>query len=221
MSYLKHLALGILGIALTVSAVLVWSMMSAPTPAVAATPVAIEKVEPFEHALQSADVKVLLDKGHGSAVHIGNGYFLTAAHVADASTGRLDIKLHDKSIRKATKLWSSKDYDIATSSLSCEMVKVGTPLTLTGNPMMLEDITSFGRIAGDERTLEHWKSVLVVSAPTIPGQSGGAVYNEKHEIVGITVGMMALPIGPFSASVTGYGTIVPSKTICGLLGRDV
>lgn len=186
------------------------------------------KTERYPHADQKADVKVLLDKGHGSAVHIGGGLFLTAAHVVLNPSKRLDIKLQDKSVRAAQVLWVSTSYDIAliqadgagisTSSLSCAKAAIGDNVTLTGNPMALEAITAFGRIASEEVAIGSWKSVLVVSGPTIPGQSGGAVYNEAHEVVGITVGLMGVQLGMFP-SASGYGTIVPSSTICTLLGR--
>lgn len=178
--------------------------------------------------LLSADVKVLLDQGHGSAFYAGNNLWLTAAHVVDGPSKRLDLKFADGSTRKATVLWISKTTDVAllqadgegvaVSPINCGMPQVGDDITLAGNPVGLEFIRAFGRIAGEEREIGPWKSVVVVSAPTIPGQSGGAVYNSQGEVVGITVGLSLMPLG-FAASTTGYGFVVPGSTICQLLAR--
>lgn len=181
-------------------------------------------------ALLPADVKVVLDKGHGSAVHIGSGLWLTAAHVVEGSSKRLDLRFKDGSMRKAEVLWIAKDRDIALlkangdgvsfARLNCTMPKIGDDVTLAGNPVVLDDIVAFGKIAGDERAIAHWKSVVVVSGPVIPGQSGGAMYNKDHELIGISVGIAMWPLSPFAATATGYGFVVPSPTICELLSRS-
>ena len=178
--------------------------------------------------LLSADVKVLLDRGHGSAVHIGGNLWLTAAHVVENPSKRLDLRFKDGSIRKAEVLWLAKDRDIALlkadgdgvsfSRLNCSMPKIGDEITMAGNPVALEDIVAFGRVAGDERSIGHWKSVIVVAGPVIPGQSGGAVYNKDHELIGISVGLALFPVG-FSGSATGYGFVVPAPVLCTLLAR--
>lgn len=179
--------------------------------------------------LLPADVKVVLDRGHGSGVHIGAGLYLTAAHVVENQSKRLDLRFRDGSIRKAEILWVSKDSDIALlksggdgvsfSRLSCAMPQVGDEVTLAGNPVALEDIVAFGRIAGDARAIGHWKSVVVVSGPVIPGQSGGAMYNKDHDLIGISVGLALFPVG-FSGSATGYGFAVPGPVLCELLARS-
>lgn len=179
--------------------------------------------------LLSANVKVLLDRGHGSGWHDGNGYYWTAAHVVSGESKRLDLRFADGSIRKAEIMWISKAYDVAllkadgsgveAKSLNCTMPKVGDDITLAGNPVALENITAFGRIAGDERSIGPWKSVLVVSAPVIPGQSGGPVYDKDGKVIGMSVGLSLFPIGFGSASATGYGFVVPGRRLCDLTAR--
>jgi S1-C subfamily serine protease len=193
---------------------------------------AIDKAAPKfpRKPLLPADVKVLLDQGHGSGVHIGNGLYLTAAHVVLNPSKRLDLRFKDGSIRPAEILWISKDRDVALlkaasdgvsfSRVSCSKVHIGDDVTLAGNPMALEDIVGFGKVAGDERKMAHWNNVFVVSGPVIPGQSGGAVYNKDHELIGISVGVALWPLSPFAATTTGYGFVVPTgSTICELLAR--
>lgn len=178
--------------------------------------------------LLPADVKVMLDRGHGSGVHIGSGLFLTAAHVVANPSKRLDLRFKDGSIRPAEILWISKERDIALlkansdgvsfARVNCGVPQIGDELTMAGNPVSLENIVAFGRVAGEEREMAHWKSVFVISGPIIPGQSGGAVYNKDHELVGISVGLALFPIG-FTGSATGYGFAVPGRTLCQLLAR--
>lgn len=181
--------------------------------------------------LLPADVKVLLDRGHGSAVSIGSDLWLTAAHVVADPSKRLDLRLKDGSLRKAEVLWLSKDRDIALlkansdgvsfARLNCSKPKIGDDITMAGNPLALEDIVAFGKVAGDERPMAHWKNVFIVSGPVIPGQSGGAVYNKDHELIGISVGVAMWPLSPFAATATGYGFVVPTgDTICELLARS-
>jgi S1-C subfamily serine protease len=61
--------------------------------------------------------------------------------------------------------------------------------------------------------------LLVTDITTVPGQSGGPVLNADGKVVGITVGVMRVPMGFASASYVGVGFIVPGKTICNLLAR--
>lgn len=89
---------------------------------------------------------------------------------------------------------------------------------MAGNPVALEDIIAFGRVAGESRSIGHWKSVFVISGPVIPGQSGGAVYDKDHNLVGISVGLALFPVG-FSGSATGYGFAVGGDVLCELLAR--
>lgn len=179
-------------------------------------------------ALLPADAKLLLDRGHGSAVSIGGNLWLTAAHVVANPSKRLDLRMKDGSIRPAEILWMSKERDISllkansdgvsSARLNCGVPAIGDEVTMAGNPVALENIVAFGRVAGDERAIGHWKSVIVISGPIIPGQSGGAVYNQSHELIGISVGLALFPVG-YSGSATGYGFAVPGRTLCELTAR--
>lgn len=173
-------------------------------------------------------VKVVLAKGHGSGVHIGNGYVLTAAHVVDSLT-TAKIKLSDGKEVTGDVLWVNKAYDVAllrsdggamgVSKLACRTIAVGDVIRAAGNPTILEFVDSYGKVSGAKRELRPWKSVVITDITTVPGMSGGPVFDDKGEVVGISVGVLSLPLG-FSASLTGFGTMVPSSTICELLARS-
>jgi serine protease Do len=73
------------------------------------------------------------------------------------------------------------------------------------------------------RELGPWKEVLITDTTIVMGQSGGPIFEPDGRVIGIAVGVMPVPLpGPLgpTPSLTGYGTVVPSSTICMLLGRS-
>ncbi len=178
-------------------------------------------------ATESATVKIQVNNGHGSGVHIGDGFIVTAAHVV-GDAKEVQVKAKGGENRKADVLWVNKAYDIAllrTSSdglgvahLSCSAVKAGDPIVAYGNPLKIEFVAAYGKIAGEPRETGPWKSVYVTDITTVMGQSGGGTFADNGDLIGITVGVMAAPIG-FSGSLVGYGYVVPSTSVCELLGR--
>ncbi|WP_025593730.1 S1C family serine protease [Agrobacterium tumefaciens] len=176
---------------------------------------------------ESATVKIQVNDSHGSGVHIGDGFIITAAHVVGDSK-EVQIKAKGAEFRKADVLWVNKANDIAllrTSSdslgiahLSCRAVNAGDPIVAYGNPLQIEFVAAYGKIAGEPRKTGPWNAVYVTDITTVMGQSGGPVFTDNGDLIGITVGVMAAPIG-FSGSLVGYGFVVPSTEICGLLAR--
>ena len=184
---------------------------------------------PIEAAL-SPVVKIIVANGHGSGVSIGNGIIITAAHVVgDLSTVKLKSAVGD--IQPAEVLWVSKKYDIAylkasnpkrlgTSSLACREPAQGETIIAKGNPLGVEFVSVWGHVAGPSRPAGPWASVMVTDITTVPGQSGGPVYDAAGMVVGITVGVMVAPLG-FGASLAGIGYVVPASAVCDLLARAV
>lgn len=196
-----------------------------------ATPSASPQPAPIEYVTEASVVYVDTDKGHGSGVHIGDGYILTAGHVADGIK-TIQIKTAGGKFQPADVLWLNKEYDIAllrtkpdgigAATLACRYAHAGEDIRAIGNPLTLEFVSSYGRVSGDVRSLGPWKAVLLTDITTIPGQSGGPVFDEGGALVGITVGVVSAPIptpfGPIYAY-TGFGTVVPSQTVCDLMAR--
>lgn len=178
-------------------------------------------------ATETATVKIQVNDGHGSGVHIGDGFIVTAAHVV-GDAKEVQLKAKGGALRKADVLWVNKANDIAllrTSSdglgiakLGCHGVRVGDTIVAYGNPLKIEFVAAYGRIAGEPRETGPWKSVYVTDITTVMGQSGGGTFAENGDLIGITVGVMAAPIG-FSGSLVGYGYVVPSTAVCELLAR--
>lgn len=167
-------------------------------------------------------------EGLGSGVHIGHGYILTAAHVPGADK-EMKVTASDGSTQTAEVLWTNKTYDIAllkvadtshmaSSRLSCRAPHAGDVVKAQGNPMGVQFLTSWGRVSGNARKWGPWKSVMFTDLTIAPGNSGGAVFSENGDVVGIAVGVMLAPIG-YTMSMTGFSTVVPGSTVCGLLAR--
>ena len=191
------------------------------------TPEAIARFAVPPAGPEATVVKVILKNGHGSAVHVGNGFFITAAHVAkDNKT--VELKSRDGKRRPADVLWINEAYDIAlllsqdttmaAADLACSVAPEGEFITSYGNPLGVEFAAAYGRIAGEPRTFGPWKSVFVTDITTVMGQSGGPVFGEDGRLIGITVGVMGAPMG-FSSSLVGYGFVVDSRSVCELLAR--
>lgn len=177
--------------------------------------------------VETAVVKVELPTGHGSGTHIGDGYILTAAHVAGKET-TVKLRSEGGEAVEGTVLWVNTAYDIAliktdkdafgSAPLSCSSAQRGETITAMGNPLGIEFVSSTGRIAGKARSVGPWKSVFVTDMTIVMGMSGGPVFNDAGEVIGITVGVMAANMG-FSSSLLGFGYVVDSPSICGLLAR--
>lgn len=170
--------------------------------------------------LPGSTVKVVLENGHGSGVHIGNGYVLTAAHVL---RGEPALKLDDGTEHPATVLWQNKEYDIAllrteatmqSSSLACTALYDGQSVIARGNPSQLEFVSSAGRVVGAPRAVGPWKAAAPVDMTIVMGMSGGPTLDAAGRVVGINVGVLSA-----RGSLTGFGFIVPGSAVCELLGE--
>jgi len=174
--------------------------------------------------LASAHVQIFSKGGgHGSGVSIGNGYILTAAHVAKSEGLRIKDDL--MRVQDMEVLWLNESYDIAlvrakrpellaSAELDCAPNAIGQEVTAFGNPLNIEFVRTGGSVMGTPISVGPWRSVVPVDMTIIPGQSGGGVMNEAGEVVGITVGVMTAGF-----SITGIGLVVPAESICSLMGR--
>lgn len=181
---------------------------------------------------ETAVVKVSRGGGHGSGVHIGDGYILTARHVVE-NAKMVSVNAKDGKIKAAEVLWANATYDIAllkvkepvigSAHLDCRTAAVGTEIIAMGSPMTIDFVSAFGRIAGEPRKVMGLKSVFVTDITTVMGMSGGPVFDRQDNLIGITVAVMTapLPSGPsrYSPSLVGFGFVVPSSAVCDLMAR--
>lgn len=184
-------------------------------------------------------VYIEVAEGHGSGVVIGHNRVLTAAHVVKGAD-KVTVTFADGSKREATVLWSGAPtkehpgHDLAMlqvdtganapARMSCARQEQGTPIVVYGNPLHFRAIATWGRIASyTEQQIDGLAEVAVIDATVNPGNSGGGVFNEAGELVGIvnavalapTYGGMMMP----TSAITPLGIVTPSTVACRLLGR--
>lgn len=175
-------------------------------------------------------VRVTMEKGQGSGVHIGRGYILTAAHViGNETTAKI---VDDKgTTRKGEVLWVNTVYDVALvrierfsrlahSPLACGDIPEGTSLVARGNPLGVEFVSFRGWLSGAVRTVGPWKAAVIMDISGGPGISGGPVYDVKGRVIAIFVGAKLAPTG-MGSSYVGISIGVPSSAICDLMARGV
>lgn len=175
-----------------------------------------------DSGLPGSVVKIMPEGGHGSGVHIGKGYILTAAHVV-ADVKSVKIKTDTGGTGEADVLWANRDHDIALlhtstklqlSRIACRPLASGAVTRAIGNPGNQEFISTWGRVSG--RAINTpWKGAIVADITIVPGMSGGGLFDEAGRLVGILVGTMARGFG----AIVPVGYVVPASAFCGMLGR--
>jgi S1-C subfamily serine protease len=173
----------------------------------------------------SAYVKLEAGNTSGSAVHIGDGFLVTAAHVVGQNKSML-VKGDDGRVidREGVVLWANREYDIAlirvdhpklkSAHLSCAPNFTGQGVRAFGSPMDVDFVYTSGTVVGAARPMGPWASVLPVDGTVIYGQSGGGVVDANGNVVGIAVGLM-----PTQYGIAAFGFVVPSQAVCDLLAR--
>lgn len=175
--------------------------------------------------LDASDVKVTTEKGHGSGVHIGGGYIITAQHVI-ANRETYTIKSNSGQEYVGEILWENAEYDIAliridepemeTAKVDCTEKQAGFNIVSKGNPFEMEFVQTTGSLASAPITISRWKSAQVADLTIGPGMSGGPVYGPDGRLVGINVGARSYQAG-LGSSLTGFAVIVPASAICHLM----
>src|SRR5688572_27188292 len=132
-------------------------------------------------------VKVIMKEGHGSAVSIGGGFVVTAAHVA--KDGVLKIKNSLGVEQDAEVLWINEVYDIAlikaskpeefaVSKLSCRAPNIGEEIIAEGSPLRTEFTRFWGHANGSVQKFGPWGEVFSMDMTVLPGISGGPIFDK-------------------------------------------
>lgn len=157
-------------------------------------------------------VQVLTPAGNGTGVVISisrdkpvsngfEGYVLTAWHVIqnDIKNGKIKVCYRDGQRSKGCKvvdfdesmdvalLWVWVPEGIPAAKLANDPIKYGNPLEfagLGGGSDLRSCIRHFSSVASPPSTVEK----IFADVPLLPGDSGGPVFNENHEVVGIISG---------------------------------
>jgi S1-C subfamily serine protease len=176
--------------------------------------------------LAGSAVRITSPGSVGSGVFVGGRIIVTAAHlipdinlqptiVTDDGTSMVaEVVLVDR-INDIALLRLLADPAIEPAPVLCTTAPVGTVIRGVGNPLGLSFISTWGHVAGaPQNVASKWPNGFIVDLQLIDGMSGGPLFNEAGEVVGLMVGYVATRNGPATMSVGA-----PSPRICALLGR--
>jgi hypothetical protein len=159
------------------------------------TPDVAEKASP-------SVVTVTTPAGQGSGVVIdSSGVVVTNLHVIRAQTQVVvklangdtydDVRIIDADERKDLVLLKIKAFGLAVAQLgNSDQVRAGDHVVLIGSPKGLDMTVSDGLISAVRDRGEGYH-LLQTSAAASPGSSGGGMFNDFGELIGITSGKLA------------------------------
>jgi len=161
-------------------------------------------------------------EGTGSGVIISpDGYIVTNYHVVkDAS--ELEVTLNDKRTYRADIVGIDPQNDIAVLKINArdlpfmifgdsDALELGEWVLAIGNPFNLGTTVTAGIVSAKARDIKgnnNIDSFIQTDAVVNPGNSGGALVNERGELVGINT-MIFSPTGAY----IGYSFAIPSNIV--------
>lgn len=136
--------------------------------------------------------------GYGSAFFIGaDGYLLTNHHVVEDAS-KVTITLNDRRELDATVVGSDERTDVALLKVDgnnypalktgdVEKLRVGEPVLAIGSPFGFDYSASAGIVSAKMRNMTGESAVPFIQTDVAlnPGNSGGPLFNQQGEVVGI------------------------------------
>lgn len=136
--------------------------------------------------------------GYGSAFFIGkDGYLLTNHHVVEDAS-KVTITLNDRREIDATVVGSDARTDVALLKVtgsnfpelrtgSVDDLRVGEPVLAIGSPFGFDYSASAGIVSAKMRNMMGETSVPFIQTDVAlnPGNSGGPLFNQRGEVVGV------------------------------------
>ncbi len=167
-------------------------------------------------------------KGYGTGCLISsNGYLVTNNHVVEGAR-KINVLFHDNGLQfPATLVGSDPETDIALLKIDAEeelpyatlgnsdLVKVGAPVVLVGNPLSFQNFLTTGVVGGKSSTLasagrdhyyDPWEDGIYADylfSDTLgnPGSSGGPLFNLQGDIIGVIARGVMGPGGGIAMSI--------------------
>jgi len=160
--------------------------------------------------------------GSGSGVIISSdGYIITNHHVIETAED-IQITTNDNQSYEAKVIGSDEQNDIALLKIESseelpyavfgdsDSTQIGEWVLAVGNPFNLTSTVTAGIISAKSRSLDPTgrttQSYIQTDAAVNPGNSGGALINEKGELIGINTAIQTQ-----TGSYVGYSFAVPSN----------
>jgi hypothetical protein len=158
---------------------------------------------PAEIAARSTPsvVSVRTDQSLGTGFVVGNdGLVATNLHVV-AGNSKITITLADHREFEVVEIWNGdRQRDLVVMRIEAQKLPVlslgdssaihpGDTVVAIGHPLGLEDTVSNGLVSAI-RKVDDDLTVLQISAPIAPGSSGGPIFNDKGEVIGVATAIM-------------------------------
>ncbi len=174
--------------------------------------------------LHQSTVLVEHESGHGSGLIVGSGRVLTAYHVVQGD--HLDVRFFNGQTSPADIVWSDPERDLAivevsvpeghpTVQLSCDQPIPGQHVMSIGHPIQSQWVLVGGYLPSSSLVAGRYVSL---GFPVGLGTSGGPVFNEDGEVVGITLAILAERTSTVATydqfKDTGIGLMLPASEFC-------
>lgn len=169
--------------------------------------------------------KAMEELGHGSGVIIGPNTIVTAKHVADLEAGQaLSIIDQQGKVHEVERIQLNhkndfaivtvkEAFDIKAPEVSCKAVKPLERLYIVGYPLDFDSMI-FENVAVDY-VRDGNNIILASTGVSLPGNSGGPVFNSRGQLVGILVGEFLYGENAIMTQDTDVNIVVPTtETLC-------
>jgi len=160
-------------------------------------------------------VHIMSDSEQGSGVVIGKKCVLTVAHVVAGGTGLKIQSENGSPMFDATTIFQDDDLDVA---VICSKQPLGlTPAKFAAKePAIYDEVYEEGFPFGVAKvlTVGRWQGDDYITAESAPGNSGGGVFNNNGELVGLTDAIVGAQghLFPHLTVIVDTWTILPLLT---------
>ena len=166
----------------------------------------------------------------GSGVIIRkDGYIVTNNHVVE-NADKVEITLNNNKVYEATVIGTDSATDVALLKIEADnlptipfgdsdQLRLGQWVLAIGSPYDLRSTITAGIVSAKGRQMQHnsrelkIESFIQTDAAVNPGNSGGALVNEKGELVGINTAIVSQ-----TGSYSGYSFAIPSNMVKKIIG---
>lgn len=174
-------------------------------------------------------------KWSGSGFHIGQGYVVTASHVANEDakqSGHVIATFDNEILHECEVLKFDPEIDVSILKIkgdhsnlnsvilgNSDLAKVGETVAVIGAPEGWHDTVTVGRISnlnqslGESAPSPAWNNVMFVDAKILQGVSGGMCVGTDGLVIGSVIGVTGL-LADYGI---GQNVICPSNKILNLI----
>ena len=187
-----------------------------------------------------------IEHAYGTAFFVtADGYMLTNHHVVEGAD-TITVTLNDRTELDATLVGSDERSDVAVLKVKgnkfpalpigdSNILKVGEPVLAIGSPFGFDYSASAGIVSAKSRSFSRETSVPFIQTDVAlnPGNSGGPLFNQRGEVIGInsrifsgTGGYMGLSFSiPIVAAMDIYGQLKTNGSVAraymGIYPQDI